>query len=87
MQVVPLQIMKDDENHVRILRHHVISGIQFVVVSSKVFGLFYEFSKCPVEELGLLSFTDFLFASVVGSEMGPFLYLSFKLHVLQYGPM
>ena len=67
---------------------HVISGVQIVLVSDNVFGLFYEFSKCPVGELGLFSFfVDLVFVSIVGSELGPFLYVSFKLDVLEYGPM
>ena len=37
MRVVPLQIMKDDGDHARILCHHVISGVQIVVVSGNVF--------------------------------------------------
>ena len=60
MRVVTLQIVKDDGDHVRNLRHHVISGVQIVVVSGNSFGLFNEFSKCPVEELGLFSFYRFV---------------------------
>ena len=68
MRVVALQIMKYDEDQVWILRRHVISGVQIVVVSGNIFGLFYEFSKCPVEELGLFSFCRFLLR--LGSRFG-----------------
>ena len=87
MRVVPLHIMKDDGDHARILSHHVISGVQIVVVSGNVFGLFYEFSTCPVEALGLFSFSQFILRFGRRIRVGTFLYLSFKLHVLQYGPM
>ena len=87
MRVVPHQIMNDDGNHARIFCHHVLSGVQIVVVSGNVFGLFYEFSECPVEELGLLPFYRFLLRFDSRIRVGTFLYLSFKLHALQYEPM
>ena len=57
MQVITLLIVKYDGNHICILRHHVIGCVQIiVVVSGNVLGPFNEFSKCPVEVLGLFSF-------------------------------
>ena len=43
MRIVIIQIVKDDRDHVRILCHHIISGVQIVVVCDNVFCLCYEF--------------------------------------------
>ena len=70
--------MKDYGDHKRILRHHIVSGVQIVAVSGNVFGLFYEFSECPIEELGLLSLYIFLlFCSRIGVET--FFILQFEI--------
>ena len=79
--------MNDDWDHVRILRHHVISGVQIVDVSGNVFGLFMNFLNVPLKNLVCFLFTDFFFVSVDESELEPFLYFSLRLHVLQYEPM
>ena len=73
MRVVPLQIMKDDWNHVRILSHHVVSGLQIVVVSGNDVGIFFtNFLNVPLKNLVCFLFTDFFFVSSVCSELGPF---------------
>ena len=70
MRVVPLQLVKGDKNYVRILCHHIISGVQIVVVSGNVFGIFYEYFNIPLKKFGLLSFCRFplLFGSRIGVE-------------------
>ena len=73
MGVVALQMVKNYRDHVRFFCHQLISGDEIIVVSGNVFCLFDEFSECPVEKLGLLSFADFLFfVSALRSELGPF---------------
>ena len=56
MRVVAFSIVKDDRDHVRIFGHHIISGVQIVVVSGNVFGLFDEFVECPLKNLVSSSF-------------------------------
>ena len=61
------------------VRNLVISGVQIVVVSGNVFGLFYEFSKCSVEELDLFSFYRFLLRFGRRIRVGTFYIFKFEI--------